>query len=64
MYDHSAKLSIYYQNNREVCMNNMQRDQHYFQVLINDICVYIYIPLKKVERNVHLEMLYRASGDM
>jgi hypothetical protein len=48
-YNHSAKLPIYYQNNIDICINNIQSDQHYFQVVINDIHVYIYIPLKKVK---------------
>jgi hypothetical protein len=45
----------------------VQNDRHYFKVYNkdnDDVYAYIYIPLNKVKRCVHLEMLYRTSGDI
>ncbi len=45
----------------------MQKDSHYFEVYNkdnDDVYAYIYIPLNKMKRCVHLEMLYRTSSDI
>ena len=66
-YNISSTLPRFYQNNTNDCRNNVQNDRHYFEVYINDnddVYAYIYIPINKVKRCVHLEMLYRTSGDI
>jgi hypothetical protein len=60
-YNWATKLPIHYQTNGD-CLDNMQSNKHYFQVLINGILIYIYISLTKVSRCIRFEMLYRTSG--
>ncbi len=45
----------------------MKDDRYFFKVYNNDnddVYAYIYIPLNKVKRCIHLEMLYRTIGDI
>jgi hypothetical protein len=63
----SSTLPSFYQNNTNNCRNNVQNDRHYFEVYINDnddVNAYIYMPINKVKGCIHLEMLYRTSGDI
>jgi hypothetical protein len=48
----------------EIVWTTFKAKKHYFQVLINGILIYIYIPLKKVKICVRFKMLYRTSSDM
>jgi hypothetical protein len=52
--------------NNNDCRNNVQNERHYFEFYSNgnaDVYAFIYIPLNKAKRCVHLEMLYRTSSD-
>ncbi len=46
-------------------LNNISIDQHYFKVYMDpdqSIC-YVYQPVRKVSKCIHMEMLYVTSGD-